>query len=203
MTVGIGVVVLHERLQKRQEFAVVLGAIAVAILTIDFGRPPLIALWLAGSFAAYSLLKKRIDLPAGVSLAGETLVLAPVGLVGIAVMGSRGSLDFASHGTGHLILILSAGIVTAVPLTFFATAARNLPLSVLGLMQYLTPTMVLLLGVFVFHEPVPRARWIGIAFVWAALVMLAVDAVSSTRGATGLESLEPDDLSARVSEPSR
>ncbi len=181
MTVGVGVVVLHEQLKSLQKYAVALGTIAVIILTIDYGRPPFIALWLASTFAGYSLLKKRIDLPAVVSLAGETLVLAPIGIIGIAIMGSRGSLDFARHGTGHLLLILCAGVVTAVPLSFFATAARNLPLSILGLMQYLTPTMVLLLGVFVFHESVPRARWIGFAFVWVALATLAIDAFRTSR----------------------
>jgi chloramphenicol-sensitive protein RarD len=181
VTVALGVVVLREQLKQLQKFAVVLGAVAVAILTIDFGRPPLISLTLACSFAAYSLQKKKIDLPAVVSLAGETLVLAPIGVIGLAFMGFRGSLDFARHGAGHLLLVLLAGVVTAVPLSLFATAARNLPLSVLGLMQYLTPTMVLLLGVFVFHEEVSTARWIGIGFVWSALALLAVDAVHTTR----------------------
>jgi chloramphenicol-sensitive protein RarD len=181
VTVALGVVVLRERLKQLQKFAVVLGTVAVAILTVDFGRPPLISLTLACSFAAYSLQKKKIDLPAVVSLAGETLVLAPIGVIGLAFMGFRGSLDFARHGNGHLLLVLLAGVVTAVPLSLFATAARNLPLSVLGLMQYLTPTMVLLLGVFVFHEEVSTARWIGIGFVWSALALLGVDAVHTTR----------------------
>jgi chloramphenicol-sensitive protein RarD len=176
VTVALGVAALHERLQVLQKCAVVLGAIAVVILTIDFGRPPLISLGLACSFAAYSFLKKQIDLPAVVSLAGETLVLAPIGIVGLAVMGVRGSLDFARHGSGHLLLILLAGVVTAVPLSLFATAARNLPLTVLGLLQYLTPTMVLLLGVFYFGESVSSVRWVGIAFVWSALTLLGIDA---------------------------
>jgi chloramphenicol-sensitive protein RarD len=179
VTVALGVVVLNERLQQFQKFAVGLGTIAVAILTIDVGRPPLISLSLACSFGLYSLLKKKIDLPAVVSLTGETLVLAPIGIAGLVIMGARGSLDFARHGTGHLVLILLAGVVTAVPLSLFATAARNLPLSVLGLLQYLTPTMVLLLGVFVFHERVSPVRWIGIGFVWSALAVLAIGAFRS------------------------
>jgi chloramphenicol-sensitive protein RarD len=181
VTVAVGVVVLKERLHRMQKLACAFGALAVIVLTVDFGRPPLIALFLAFSFAAYGFLKKKIDLPAVVSLAGETLVMAPIGLAGIAVMGSRGTLDFADHGTGHLVLILFAGVITAVPLSLFAVAARNLPLTMIGLMQYLTPTMVLLLGVLVFHEPVPFTRWVGIVLVWIALVLLATHALSTAR----------------------
>jgi chloramphenicol-sensitive protein RarD len=191
VTVALGVIALHERLQLSQKCAVLLGAIAVTILTIDFGRPPLISLCLACSFAAYSFLKKKIDLPAVVSLAGETLVLAPIGIVGLAVMGARGSLDFARHGSGHLGLILLAGVVTAVPLSLFATAARNLPLTVLGLLQYLTPTMVLLLGVFYFNEKVSSVRWIGIAFVWSALIVLAIDAFRTSPAPVVVEGSRP------------
>ena len=195
VTVAVGVLVLKERLHRLQKFSVGLGAVAVALLTIDYGRPPLIALSLAFTFAGYSFLKKKIDLAAVVSLAGETLVMAPIGLVGIAIMGGRGTLDFAQHGIGHLVLILCAGIVTAVPLSLFAVSARNLPLSMIGLMQYLTPTMVLLLGVFVFHEPVPATRWIGIVLVWVALVLLATHAISSMRRDKTTEPI-PADLSA-------
>jgi chloramphenicol-sensitive protein RarD len=184
VTVSIGVIVLKEHLHRVQQVAVALGAVAVAVLTIDYGRPPLIALWLAFTFAAYSFLKKKIDLPAVVSLAGETLVLAPVGLIGLAIMGGRGTLDIAQHGAGHLVLVLFAGVVTAVPLSLFAVAARNLPLTMIGLMQYLTPTMVLLLGVVVFHEPVPATRWIGIVLVWTALVALAFHALTAGRAET-------------------
>jgi chloramphenicol-sensitive protein RarD len=183
VTVAVGVVVLHERLRRAQFVAVALGAVAVIVLTVDYGRPPLIALYLACSFAAYGFLKKKIDLPAVVSLAGETLVLFPVGLVGLVVMGSMGRIDVARHGTGHFVLIALIGFITAVPLSWFAIAARNLPLTTIGLMQYMAPIMILLLGVLVFHEKVAASRWVGFGLVWVALVVLAIDALSSTRPA--------------------
>jgi chloramphenicol-sensitive protein RarD len=181
VTVALGVVVLHERLRAMQKAAVALGLLAVIVLTIDYGRLPWIALVLAFSFASYGYLKKQIDLTSFQSLSAETFVMLPVTAIGLAVMGSRGTLTLTGHGAGHTMLVLMVGIVTAIPLTLFAVAARRIPLVMIGLLQYLAPIGQMLCGVLVFHERQPSSRWFGFAIVWGALVLLVADAVQSFR----------------------
>jgi chloramphenicol-sensitive protein RarD len=181
VTVALGVAVLHERLRSMQKAAVALGLVAVAVLTIDYGRLPWIALVLAFSFASYGYLKKQIDLTAFQSLSAETFVMLPVTAVGLSVMASRGMLTLTGHGAGHTTLVLMVGIVTAIPLTLFAVAARRIPLVMIGLLQYMAPIGQMLCGVLVFHERQPSSRWFGFAIVWGALVLLVTDAVRSFR----------------------
>jgi chloramphenicol-sensitive protein RarD len=181
VTVSLGVAVLHERLRSLQKAAVALGLIAVAVLTVDYGRLPWIALVLAFSFAAYGYLKKQIDLSAFQSLSAETFVMLPVTAVGLSIMASRGTLTLTGHGAGHATLVLMVGVVTAVPLTLFAVAARRIPLVMIGLLQYLAPIGQMMCGVLVFHERQPSSRWFGFAIVWGALVLLVIDAIRSTR----------------------
>lgn len=181
LTVALGVVVLGEHLRRLQVVALVLGAAAVAVLTAAYGRVPWVALVLACSFAAYSFLKKAVPVGALTSLATETLVLLPVALTALVVLQARGDAAFG-HGTlGRDLLLLSLGVVTAGPLILFGMAARRIPLSQLGLLQYLTPTLQLLCGVVVFHEPMPAERLIGFVLVWVALAVLAVDALGTRR----------------------
>jgi chloramphenicol-sensitive protein RarD len=181
VTVALGVVLLGERLRQLQRGALVLGALAVAVLTAAYGNVPWVALVLALSFAVYSFLKKGVALDPMVSLFVETVVLLPVALVGFGVLWSRHQLEVGSNGPGHTILIAFAGVVTAVPLVLFGAAARAISLSQLGLLQYLTPTMQMLCGVLVFGESVPAVRWVGFAIVWCALGLLVTDAVRSHR----------------------
>lgn len=183
LTVLLAVVVLHERLRPAQWVAVGLGAVAVVVLTAGLGTVPWVALTLAASFGLYSLVKNRVGPRVGAvpGLAAETLVLAPVALAYLAWLTARGESSFGQHGTGHALALASAGLVTAVPLLLFAAAARRVPLRVVGLLQYLTPVLQFLVGLLVFHEAMPTARWIGFALVWSALLVLVVDGVRGGR----------------------
>ena len=181
ITVALGVWVLGEHLRRVQLVALGFGGAAVAVLTAAYGRVPWIALVLACSFAGYGFLKKAVGVEATTSLAVETAALLPAALVGMAVLQAKGDAAFLDGTFGRDALLVSLGVVTAVPLLLFATAASRIPLSLLGLLQYLTPTMQLLCGVIVFHEPMPAERLVGFALVWIALVLLATDALRTTR----------------------
>ena len=177
VTVLIGVVVLHERLRRVQWAAIGLGTIAVLVLAADYGRPPWIALTLAFSFGTYGLQKKQVGVTVGAvqSLTVETGVLFVPALTFLVVLDSRGDGQLGHTGLGHGLLLASAGIATAVPLLFFASAARRIPLSTLGLLQYIAPVLQFLTGVLLYDEPMPASRWVGFMLVWAALAVLIFD----------------------------
>ena len=181
ITVALGVVVLGEQLRRMQLVALGFAATAVLVLTVAFGRVPWIALVLACTFAAYGYLKKAVSVRATAALAVETAVLLPAALVGMAVLLARGGAAIGQGSGGRDALLVSLGVVTAVPLLLFGTAASRIPLSLLGLLQYLTPTMQLILGVAVFHEALPPERLVGFVLVWIALILLGVDAVRHAR----------------------
>lgn len=183
VVVLIGVVVLSERLRAAQWVAVGIGATAVAVLTIDYGRVPYIALILAVSFATYGLVKKRLGLPAAHGLLVESVVLAPACLAYLGFLISRGELAFGHVSAGHTMALLGAGVATAIPLMLFAGAANRLPLSALGLLQYVAPVLQLGCGVLLFHEPMPPARLAGFALVWTALVIFTIDGWRNARRA--------------------
>lgn len=179
ITVSLGVVLLHERLRRAQWAAVALGAVAVVILSIDYGRPPWLALLLAGSFGTYGLIKKRVRTSAPEGLLIEAAALAVPAVAFLAILALSGGATWVGHRAtpGHLLLLAAAGPVTAVPLLFFAGAARRLPLSTLGLLQYLAPVMQFTIGVAVRHEPTPPALLSGFALVWVGLAVFTVDAL--------------------------
>ena len=181
ITVALGVVVLGEQLRRMQLVALGFAATAVLVLTVAFGRVPWIALVLACTFAAYGYLKKAVSVRATAALAVETAVLLPAALVGMAVLLARGGTAIGQGSGGRDALLVSLGVVTAVPLLLFGTAASRIPLSLLGLLQYLTPTMQLIFGVAVFHEDLPPERLVGFVLVWIALILLGVDAVRHAR----------------------
>ncbi len=183
ITVALGVVVLHEHLRRLQVVALGLALVAVGVLTVAYGRVPWIALALACSFAGYGFLKKAVSVPATAALAVETAVLVIPALVAMAVLQRRGDAAFLHGSAGRDVLLVGLGVVTAVPLLLFGTAASRIPLSMLGLLQYLTPTMQLLLGVIVFDEGLPPERLVGFVLVWLALVLLGVDALRTARRA--------------------
>ncbi|PFG34096.1 EamA family transporter RarD [Sanguibacter antarcticus] len=183
VTVLLAVVVLKERLRPAQWVALSFGAVAVVVITAGLGRVPWISLGLAASFGVYGLIKNRVgrDVAALPGLAVETTVLAPVALGYILWLTVQGTSTFGTEGTGHALLLASAGIVTALPLLSFGAAARVLPLRVIGMLQYIAPIMQFLIGVLVFHEAMPTVRWIGFSLVWLALAILTVDALRAVR----------------------
>ncbi|ELP67009.1 EamA family transporter RarD [Streptomyces turgidiscabies] len=187
VTIAMGVFLLKERLRPVQWAAVGVCLAAVLVLTIGYGRPPWISLCLAFSFATYGLVKKKVNLGGVESLAAETAVQFLPALAYLLWLGGRGEATFGAHGAGHAALLAATGIVTALPLVCFGAAAIRVPLSTLGLLQYLAPVFQFLLGVFYFHEAMPPERWAGFALVWLALVLLTWDALrAARRGARAL-----------------
>jgi chloramphenicol-sensitive protein RarD len=189
ITVALGVAVLGERLRRLQLVALAFGAASVAVLTVAYGRVPWIALVLASTFAGYGFLKKSVSVAATTSLAVETAVLLPVALVGLVVLEAGGDAAFGRGSGGRDALLVGLGVVTAVPLLLFGTAASRIPLSMLGLLQYLTPTLQLLCGVVVLDEDMPPDRLAGFVLVWIALAVLAADALGASRSRPAAEPL--------------
>jgi chloramphenicol-sensitive protein RarD len=181
VTVLMGVVVLGERLRPVQWAALGLAGVAVLILTIDYGRLPWIALVLAFSFATYGLIKKKANVGAVESLAVETAILFLPALGYLVLLGVTGVGAFGQRGIDIDLLLIAAGLVTAVPLLFFGAAAIRIPLTTLGLLQYLAPILQFALGVLVFREAVPPVRLVGFMLVWAALAVLTAEALANRR----------------------
>jgi len=180
LAVCLGVAVLKERLRAPQWTAAAVGAVAVLVLTVDHGRLPWIALTLAASFGMYSLIKKRLGLPAVDGLFFESVLLAPLGLMFLGWLATRQPSTAITHpATG--VLLLLAGPVTAIPLLLFGDATNRIPLSALGLLQYLTPSIQFGIGVLLFHEPMPPARLAGFGLVWIALAIFTWDGIRSVR----------------------
>ncbi|MEU8434043.1 EamA family transporter RarD [Streptomyces sp. NPDC029216] len=181
VTIGLGVLVLGERLRRAQWAAVGVGFAAVVVLAVGYGRPPWISLVLACSFATYGLIKKKLDMGGLESLSAETALLFPPALGYLLWLGVEGRSTFASQGLGHSALLASTGLVTAIPLVCFGAAAIRVPLSTLGLLQYLAPVFQFALGVLYFHEAMPAERWVGFGLVWVALTVLTWDALRTSR----------------------
>jgi chloramphenicol-sensitive protein RarD len=183
VSVLLGVAFLGERLRALQWVAVGTAAVAVAVLTVDNGRPTWIALLLAGTFATYGLLKKLVRVQAAPGLFLETLLLVGPAAVVLVVLQVRGAGSLGEAGAGHVVLLASSGIATAVPLLLFAASTQRIPLSTVGLLQYVTPLLQLAIGVFVVHEPMSPARLVGFAVVWLALLIFTVDGLRAGRAA--------------------
>ncbi|MDF6044196.1 EamA family transporter RarD [Streptomyces sp. JH14] len=181
VTIAMGVLLLGERLRPAQWVAVATGVLAVLVLAIGYGRPPWISLVLAFSFATYGLVKKKVNMGGLESLTAETAVLFLPALGYLLWLGAQGDATFVSGGTGHPVLLAATGVVTAAPLVLFGAAAIRVPLSTLGLLQYLAPVFQFALGILYFHEAMPPERWAGFALVWLALTMLTWDAFRTAR----------------------
>ena len=183
VTVLLGVFVLRERLRVLQWVAIGISAVAVLVLAINYGQFPFIALTLAFSFGFYGLVKKqvggRVDAVSGLTI--ETAWLSVPAAVALIMLASSGVLTIGSDNVLQTVAMLCAGIVTAVPLLFFAAAARRLPLTYLGLTQYIAPLLQFVIGVFVLQEAMPPARWLGFGLVWIALVILTIDMFRAQR----------------------
>lgn len=181
VSVLLGVVVLGERLNRAQWIAVSIAAAGVSYLTWSAGQLPWIALILAFSFGLYGLVRKTARVDALPGFAGETLLLVPAGL-GYLIWCEIADRGVFGHGASMIdLLLILGGPLTAVPLVLFAFGARRIPLSTVGLLQYIAPTLQLLLGIFMYGEPFSRSRAIGFVLIWAALAIYAADGVRRSR----------------------
>ncbi|MEJ5241537.1 MAG: EamA family transporter RarD [Anaerolineales bacterium] len=177
LSVLLGVLILRERLRPFQWFPVGLAAVGVIYLTLIYGRVPWIALILAFTFALYGLVKKLAPLNSLHGLSLETAILFLPALAYLLYQEFKGSAAFLHTPPNITLLLLGTGLVTTVPLLMFASAAQRIPLSAVGLMQYIAPTLQFLIGVFVYHEPFDRSRLIGFALVWIALALFATESL--------------------------
>jgi chloramphenicol-sensitive protein RarD len=177
VSVAMGVVAFRERLRRLQWVAIGIAAAGVLWLTFEYGRPPWISIALALSFGTYGLAKKKANVGAVQSLAVETMVLAPLALGYLVTLQAGGTGEFGQHGAGHTAMLIGTGVVTALPLLCFGAAATRIPLSMIGMLQYLTPTLQFLIGVAVYDEPMTSARWVGFVLVWAALAVFTAESL--------------------------
>jgi chloramphenicol-sensitive protein RarD len=177
VSVAMGVVAFGERLRRLQWVAIGIAAAGVLWLTFEYGRPPWISIALALSFGTYGLAKKKANVGAVQSLAVETMVLAPLALGYLVTLQAGGTGEFGQHGAGHTAMLIGTGVVTALPLLCFGAAATRIPLSMIGMLQYLTPTLQFLIGVAVYDEPMTSARWVGFVLVWAALAVFTAESL--------------------------
>jgi chloramphenicol-sensitive protein RarD len=190
VTIALATIFLKEKLNVLQWVAVALGGIAVLILTFNYGQPPIIALTLALSFGIYGLAKNRLGgkVSALNSFTVETTLLLPLGIVQLVVLAGMMQIQFGYAGLVPSLGLAAYGVLTAIPLLLFGAAAKRVPLSYIGFMQYLTPTLQFLIGLLVFQEPMPAARWLGFAMVWFALSILSFDALRQLRNRSKLVS---------------
>ena len=174
--VALGVLLLGERLTRGEWIGVMLAALGVGYLALVSPRLPWVALVLAASFGVYGLVKKQTELPAAEGMALETGLIALPALAVLGWLATRGQLAFGQAGAGTDALLISTGVMTTAPLVAFAVAARRLTLAALGMLQYISPTLQFLLGVFVLHEPVDAQRLAGFAAVWLGLLVFSAGA---------------------------
>jgi chloramphenicol-sensitive protein RarD len=181
VSVLLGVLALHERLRPGQWIAIALAACGVVYLTLYYGTLPWIALWLALSFGVYGLLKKTAPLGAVEGLTLETSILAVPALVYLLYADTAGFGAFGHGGPLSTALMVAAGPVTTIPLLFFAASVVRIPLSVVGMLQYLSPTLQFLIGVYLYREPFSRGQFVGFACVWTALIVFGAESFLNQR----------------------
>jgi len=174
ISILLGMIVLKEKLTVYQYVSFILAAIGGLIISISHGQFPWIAIVLALSFGLYGLAKKLINVDSEVGLTLETLVITPIAVIYIGFLFLNGSNDFLKEGIQTDLLLIGAGIATAVPLLFFAKGAQKIPLSLLGFLQYIAPTLTLLLGVFVYHEHFSKIQLLSFMFIWSALTIYSL-----------------------------
>ncbi|GGN50471.1 EamA family transporter RarD [Oceanobacillus indicireducens] len=170
MSIFLGIVVLREQVTMRQGFAFLLCAISVLYLSVSSGVFPWVSLALATSFAIYGLLKKKINISSTHGLTIETMLVTPIA-AGYLFLLPRQAFTLSSAISGTNLLLIGAGIATAIPLLLFANGAKAIPLSMVGILQFITPTIMLFLGVFVYHEAFSIEKFIAFLFIWFALIL--------------------------------
>lgn len=181
LSVLMGVIFLRERLRPTQWIPVVIAAIGVIYLTTVYGRLPWIALSLALSFGFYGLVKKLAPLGSLYGLTLETGIVFPIALIYLVFLQAKGAGAFLHSGSTVDLFLMGAGIVTTIPLLMFASAAKQIPLTMVGILQYIAPTLQFLIGVFVYKEPFDQAHLIGFGIVWVALVIFWVENFTAHR----------------------
>ncbi|WP_354178376.1 EamA family transporter RarD [Arthrobacter sp. UYP6] len=183
VSVLLGVIVLKEKLRPLQWVAMAVGFIAVLVLALAYGTVPWVALGLAFSFGLYGLVKKGVGgkVDAVSSLTIETAALTPLALGVLIWFSLSGNATILDNGPAHFWLLVASGVITAVPLIFFGAATRRLPLSTVGMLQYLAPTLQFIIALAVFKESMPTERWAGFGLIWLALVILTVDMMGGPR----------------------
>jgi chloramphenicol-sensitive protein RarD len=181
VSVLIGVIVLHERLRTWQWAAIGLAFTGVLYLTVAYGALPWIALTLAFTFATYGLLKKQVRVGAVESMAAETAILSVPALIFLLWLAGQGQGALGHDHAAISLLLIGSGAATAIPLIFFTAAAQRIPLSLVGILQYLAPTLQFLIGVFIYHESFGRTRLIGFSLIWAALLLYTVEGLYQRR----------------------
>ncbi len=181
LSVAIGVVIFKERLRPIQWIAVGIAAMSVVYLTFVYGKPPWLALALAFSFGLYGYVKKLAKVPALESLTIETIFLAPFALGYLSWLEISGAGTFGHAGLNHGLWLASSGVVTAIPLMLFTAAAIRVPLTTMGMLQYLGPTLQYFIGIRVFHESMPYSRLFGFALTWVAIAIFSFDALNNRR----------------------
>ncbi|PAQ16580.1 protein RarD [Bacillaceae bacterium SAOS 7] len=174
MTVLLGVFILKESLSKAQIFSFILAMGGVLVLTVSYGQFPWISLGLAVTFALYGLAKKMIQVDAAIGLTLETAVVTPAALAFLVFTYMNGDLSLFSYSVSTDLLLMIGGTVTAIPLLLFAQGAQKIPLYMIGFLQYVTPTMTLLLGIFVYDEPFTSVQLTAFSFIWMALLLFSL-----------------------------
>ena len=192
LNVALGVFFFKEKLRRMQWIAIGIAAFAVLFITIALGVLPWVALSLATSFAVYGYVKKLANVEALESLMIETLILTPVAIGYLIWLQFNGGSTFLAYGLDHTLWMASSGIVTAIPLLAFGVAITRLPLTTIGMLQYIGPTVQFFVGIWVMQEPMPQERFIGFAITWVALVILTVDALRNRRNVNKSLVAEPD-----------
>ncbi len=182
-SIFLGAMLLGERLDRAQMAALALAALAVAVLTFDAGRLPLVALGLTVSWGFYAYLKKSLPIGPNQGFFLEVMLLAPFALGYIAWATAAGRSHFLAGVTLDTVLLLCCGLVTAVPLMIYANGAKLLRLSTIGILQYIAPTMIFLVAVFAFDEPFGRAQMIAFPMIWAALAIYSASMLRQARAA--------------------
>lgn len=173
ITVLFGVIFFKEKLSKKTVVAICIAALSVVILAINYGTIPWISLSLAISFAIYGVLKKKIVLDATRGLAIETLFITPVAIIGYIYLSSESTISFGQAGWGTTVLLMLGGIITAIPLVLFAKGAQAVPLYLIGFIQYFSPSITFLLGVFYFKEPFTSVELLAFSCIWLAVLVFS------------------------------
>ena len=180
-TMAVGVVVLHEKLSRAQQFVFALAAVAVAVLTFSYGRVPWLALVIASTWVVYGYLKKQVPLTPVESMAAESFIVLVPAIIIVVLLAARPTSIPQTATASQFALVLCSGIATIVPLTLFAYAAQRVPLTVIGPLNYIVPTINFCLGWLVFHEALPASRIVGFALVWVGLAIATVDTARRSR----------------------
>lgn len=181
VSVVFGIIFFREQLRRLQVLSVTIAVAAVLFLTFLGGQPPLLALSLAFTFGVYGAIKKKVNMSAITSLTAETFVLLPLALGYILLLESTGEGTFFNNGPDHAALLISAGLVTALPLLMFGYAAKAIPLSTVGMLQYMTPTMQMFWAVLIVNEHLEPLRWAGFIIIWIAVALYLLDILAQKR----------------------